>query len=163
MGRQNGRGKIRPDKGMKRVFQWVFFALLLFASGCSSYSSAWNEAGAAKSVTSGLEGRWSGSWLSHHNGHRGALRCIMRPTGEAGQVEAWFDSRYAKILQFKMKTTFDAKPVPGAVGTWTFSGTENLGRLFGEYTWTGAVRGDAFESTYRSKHDHGIFTMNRVR
>jgi hypothetical protein len=47
-------------------------------------------------------------------------------------------------------------------GVWHFRGEENLGKMAGGvYEYAGTATRTNFHSTYQSKHDHGIFEMQR--
>lgn len=100
--------------------------------------------------------RWSGTWLSEKSGHNGKLRCILLPTENPDEIHTWFDSTYAKVLRFKMKSTFATERTPA--NGLSFSGSESLG-IFGVYEREGEITGDTFRSSYRAKHDHGVFDM----
>jgi len=138
---------------------------LVFGSGCASnYQRAWNNAAGKSAVIPSASGgatvvpaRWSGTWLSEKSGHNGTLRCIVLPTENPDEIHTWFDSTYAKVLRFKMKSTFQTEA--DGQSSLRFSGSENLGWPFGEYQREGEIRGEVFESTYEAKSDHGVFEM----
>jgi len=154
--------------------QILFAFILLFGAGCASnYQRAWdNAAGKSAVIRSANSGnsmnvpaRWSGTWLSEKSGHKGTLRCILLPTENPDEIHTWFDSTYAKVLRFKMKSTFPTElaitpptTIGGTIESLRFSGSDSLG-IFGVYEREGEISGDTFRSSYRAKHDHGVFEM----
>jgi len=147
--------------------QLLLVCILLFGAGCASnYQRTWDNAAGKSSVIRSSTGssmtvpaRWSGTWLSEKSGHNGTLRCILLPTENPDEIHTWFDSTYAKVLRFKMKSTFAAERTGSSPASGLrFSGSDSLG-IFGVYEREGEIVGDSFRSSYRAKHDHGVFEM----
>lgn len=139
----------------------VLSGLMALAAGCSGFGREWRAAGRPEAASSGMEGRWDGSWRSDSNGHHGSLRCVIQ-RGDDQAYRARFRARYAGLLSFGYTVSLNA--TNQAPGHWRFSGGADLGRLAGGvYQYEGEVREDAFKSSYRSSGDHGVFEMNRVQ
>jgi hypothetical protein len=133
----------------------VIVALLC---GCSSFNREWKAAGKSPMPTNSITGRWEGRWLSHENGHNGALRCLINESSE-GSYEAYFRATYLKVARFSYKVPL---MVTSSNDGWHFTGEENLGVMAGGiYRYVGSASVTNFDSTYRSKHDHGVFLMTR--
>ncbi len=135
----------------------------LFA-GCSTFERDWDALGQTPavetSVETGLAGHWDGTWLSDANGHGGGLRCIIAPD-ESGTLIARYHATYGGFLTFEYDMPMS---VQKDGDTYRFAAEADLGWLAGGlYEYAGTVVGDEFNSTYKSKGDHGTFRMNRVR
>ena len=111
----------------KRTRRNLVLALLvggaLLCSGCS-FSREWKAALAQPIPEDGLSGPWEGQWVSSKNGHRGRLRCIMKPVDE-GHFEARFHAVYWKILRASYRVPFDAEH---SGERWKFEGKSDLGK-----------------------------------
>ena len=134
----------------------------LFA-GCSTFQHDWDglvqNPGVETSVKTGLAGQWEGTWLSDANGHGGGLRCIIAPD-ESGTLIARYHATYGGFLTFEYDMPMS---VQKDGDTYRFAAEADLGWLAGGlYEYEGTVVGDEFNSTYRSKGDHGTFRMQRV-
>jgi hypothetical protein len=142
--------------GMWRLSVW---ALLLCAVGAGcSFNRDWKRAAGAPIGTNEIRGAWIGHWRSDANSHYGQLRCILTPHSTDSYM-ARFRARFWKIFAASYA-------VPLTVTTtndgYTFKGSANLGALGGGlYTYEGSITPGSFQSTYRSKHDHGTFLLRR--
>lgn len=104
-------------------------------------------------------GRWTGEWRSAANGHHGRLECALQVLGE-GRWRATFRAGYAGVLRACYGTDFAVAARPEG---WTFSGRSDLGRLAGGvYEFDGNASAGRFVARYRSKYDHGTFTLTRA-
>ncbi len=136
--------------------------MLLMATGCTSFSHDWKQAGRSATnelpATATLEGRWQGTWASDVNHHTDPLKCVITKKPD-GTYRARFYAKYHHVLGFDY--TVPLKAEPGTNGL-NFSGKANLGWLAGGiYTYAGHANATNFFSTYACKYDHGIFQMIR--
>jgi hypothetical protein len=134
----------------------IFIVTLL--CGCSGFNREWKAAGKSAMPTNSITGRWEGRWLSHENGHNGALRCLITKPSE-GSYEAYFRATYLKVARFSYKVPLR---VTSSNDMWHFTGEEDVGMMAGGlYRYVGFASGTNFNSTYHSKHDQGVFQMTR--
>jgi hypothetical protein len=123
-------------------------------TNCRGFHQAW-EAAPSPSPGDALSGRWEGEWISEANGARGALRCVMVPSGP-GRWRARFHATFARVLKACYDTEFEVH------GTG-LRGSSNLGAFSGGvYEYAAEVSNGEFISTFRSRTDHGTFRMRRV-
>jgi len=73
---------------------------------------------------------------------------------------ARFRPTYAAVLHFSYAAQLEIQPHD--VG-WEFDGEADLGKLGGVYYYEGRATATNLISTYRSKYDHGIFELNRLK
>ena len=137
----------------------VALLVVVGLSGCSTFNRDWKAAAARLTPTDSIEGRWEGRWLSAHNEHSGSLRAIVRKL-DNGQFETRYHAMYAGVLSFGMQMNLTLVPTNGG---WTFSGEENLGRLYGIYRYEGRASATNFYSTYKASVDHGTFQLARPK
>jgi hypothetical protein len=130
-----------------------FFSPLV--TNCRGFHQAW-DAAPFPSAGDPLSGRWEGEWISEANGARGALRCVMVPSGP-GRWQARFHATFARVLKACYDTEFEdhGAGLRGSSNLGTFSG--------GVYEYAGEVTDDHFVSTFQSRTDRGSFRMRRVR
>jgi hypothetical protein len=105
-----------------------------------------------------LTGSWSGDWRSCTSGHKGPLSaqfCRVSPC----QYEVRFKGRFFKVIPFRYAVTLDV--VEETAEKVILAGSQNLGRIFGTFTYSATVTGDCFEATYTSCKDQGIFRLTR--
>ena len=138
------------------------WSCLMFA-GCSTFQRDWDAmeltSGVESITESGLAGQWKGTWLSDANGHGGGLRCIIAPD-ESDTLIARYHATYSGFLTFEYDMPMS---VQKDGDTYRFDAEADLGWLAGgRYEYEGTVVGDEFNSTYKSKGDHGTFRMQRV-
>ncbi len=154
-----------------KVLQRQYFALrawgllttvivAILGSGCSSFNRDWNRAAKQATQEDSIAGRWEGRWISDVNHHNGNLKCLMTVTNDSACV-ARFRATYKHVFHFSYAVPMNLqKHFDG----WEFDGQENLGALAGGvYYYEGRANTTNFYSTYRSKYDHGIFELRRVR
>lgn len=135
-------------------------ALVLLATGCSSFKREWEAAAQRPVATDGIEGRWQGTWRSEANGHTDALRCLVtRATNNT--YTAQFHAKYRKLVRFSFGYAVPLTVVEKE-GAFQFEGAADLGWLAGgRYTYKGRATPTNFFSTYSCKHDRGVFEMTR--
>jgi len=145
------------SKPSPNIFRLVSHALAGVFNSRAAFHSEWEQASALSSADP-LAGRWVGEWISEQSGHRGELRCVMKPTGPS-RYQAHFYATFSKWFRVSYTTELSSHQKNGAV---QLSGEENLGRLAGgTYRSEGEVRGDQFICQYSCKYDHGSFRLQR--
>ena len=105
-----------------------------------------------------LSGRWTGTWLSHSNGHDGPI------TGDFSKIDddhycVHFSGRFMGLLPFDYDVVLTV--TERKEDQLTMSGSSNLGFLFGTFWYTATVTDTSFVASYCSKRDHGVFSMTR--
>lgn len=129
--------------------------LMLAATGCSRFDRDWTAAAGTTNADS-IEGAWTGRWQSDAGHGGGTLRAIVTKRAEreyAARFEATFWGFLRGRYQINLATDEDGKRI---------TGEEDLGFLAGGvYDYEGTIAPDAFDVKYRSKHDHGTFTLTR--
>lgn len=144
---------------LKRPLQLLCLpALLIAGSGCSSFNYEWRRTVKTEVPNNSPQGPWEGRWKSDANGHSGRLRCLITSKGPTG-TEARFRATFARIFTYEY-----AVPVSLIQETnrLHLEGAANLGWLAGgRYTYDGFLTSTQFNSTYRSRHDHGVFELTR--
>jgi hypothetical protein len=133
-------------------------ALICVLTGCSSFNKEWRAAAKAVPAPNSIEGRWEGEWRSEQNGHHGMLRAVVTKAS-TNTYRAHYKATYKSILHFSYVATLHGAETNGVV---TLEGDADLGKLAGGvYTYKGTANSAKFESTYKSKYDHGQYEMNR--
>ena len=128
-------------------------------TGCSTFNSDWKRESATRAPAHDIEGRWEGSWLSDRNGHHGRLRCLVNRLDD-GSYRARFKATYWKIFRFGYSVNLLV--TREETGPFKFQGESDLGWWGGGvYHYDGRATPGDFDSTYRSKYDHGTFRMAR--
>ncbi|OYW73266.1 MAG: hypothetical protein B7Z37_22195 [Verrucomicrobia bacterium 12-59-8] len=127
-----------------------------------AFRSAWKKA----PVTSGVEGKWVGSWLSEASGHHGELRCVVAApdpkTTKTTSHEFFYHATWKKILSGSYKAVHTVKNQKD--GTYVFKGEHKMPDWAGGlYHYQGTIKGDNFSACYESAMDKGTYTMKRVR
>jgi hypothetical protein len=131
--------------------------VLMFA-GCSGFNRQWDDAQGLDST--GLSGRWTGTWTSESTGHQGRLRCIVTPRGGEA-YDARFHAIYCGIIPFESSVRLTAVE---RGGMWRFRGEKDLGWVAGgAYTYEGEADSEKFMARYVSAKDRGAFEMTRPR
>ena len=132
----------------------LLLALAVLSTGCSSFERAWQNPPAE---SSGMAGRWLGTWKSAGSGDSGRLRAII--TRQSGtQYQARFHATYHSVLSAAYSVTLD---VTQRGSRSEFRGSAHLG-VWGRYETTGYATRKQFHATYRSKFGYGTFEMQRV-
>ena len=132
----------------------LFLSIAVLTTGCSSFERAWRNPSVE---SSGIAGRWQGSWKSARSGDSGKLRAIITPQS-SGHYKARFHARYHSVLSAVYGVTLDVTPRGRRS---EFQGAANLG-VWGRYETTGYATRTQFRAKYRSKFDYGTFEMQRV-
>jgi hypothetical protein len=138
---------------------WAALSLVLLGlCGCSTFNRNWRRADVPPPAENSVEGPWQGTWHSEATGHNGALRCLMLREGDS-HFQARFRATYGGIFHYSYTAELELHPHDTG---WEFDGEANLGKLAGgEYFYEGRATATNLVSTYRSKHDHGLFEMKR--
>jgi hypothetical protein len=140
------------------------FAMMLCAAaflftGCSSFNRDYESAVAAGWPADSIEGPWHGRWQSHagHGGDR--LRAVVtRSPSSPDTYHARFRAKFWLI--FHSNQDVDLKVT--STNPTQASGEKDLGWLYGGvYQYDAALTPTQFDATYRSKHDHGVFSLTR--
>jgi len=138
-------------------------------ASCSiGYNRDWKAAAAtdATLLPKDLEGAWTGTWKSNHDGHKGNLRAIVTklPTA-AGQPDKYnfrYHATWANILSGIINAEHEAIPAgKKRDGLVNLSGEKDLGRLGGVYSFIGTASPTEFKADYKGKLDKGVFEMKR--
>ena len=138
----------------------LLFVVIAGLAGCSRFNRDWRAAQPANPPTSGIDGRWQGTWLSAANGHEGELRAILTRTLE-DTYHARFRARFWGIMAYCY--SLDLEVQPGPPGYWRLEGGADLGRLAGgRYECRGTASTNELFATYDSKRDHGRFSLSRL-
>lgn len=105
-----------------------------------------------------LSGQWSGDWKSCTSGHKGPLSAEFCKVNDCS-YEVRFRGRFFKVFPFRYKVTLQVvEETPEKV---VLSGSQDLGRIFGTFTYSATVTDNCFYATYNSCKDDGIFRMER--
>ncbi len=143
---------------LNALVRLLCIALVVAASGCSTFERDWRLFEDITPEPGSVEGRWEGRWKSDHNGHNGKLRCVMLRT-ETNTYLARFHAKYQGILSFGYTVPLEMRVERGA---FRFTGSADLGALAGGlYTYEGTASPTNFLSTYRCPSDWGTFRMTR--
>ncbi len=132
-------------------------ALLL--SSCIGFQQKWNEAREAfPAPQQDLRGVWEGRWTSGHNGHSGELRCVVTER-QAGTYEFAYRATWAQVLSGNFTIECEVEETDGS---YSFSGTMDLGALGGEFSHEGEGDAAKLSATWESAGgDHGTFELKR--
>lgn len=104
-----------------------------------------------------LSGQWRGGWKSCQTGHRGKLNAQFCRI-DANHVQAKFTGTFAKVIPFRYKPVLNiVHEEPGLV---ILQGSKRL-PIVGNFEYQATVSGNQFQATYRSRRDHGVWTMGR--
>ena len=122
----------------------VFVALLVTSAQAQSNSGL-------------LSGNWQGGWNSCSTGHRGRMNAQFCRV-DATHVQANFRGTFAKIIPFRYRPVLDI--VHEEPGLMVLSGSKKL-PLVGNFQYDATVTGNQFHATYRSRRDHGYWTLQR--
>ena len=141
-------------KPLPRLIAVAAAAALL--PSCVGFQRQWSRA--EREPQNGIEGAWTGSWLSSFNGHKGKLRGVVSETAP-GTYEFYYWATWARVISagFKIECEVEEKD-----GKWTFSGDKDLGKLGGAFSHEGTASKAKLKATYRSdRGDHGTFELSR--
>lgn len=118
------------------------------------------EAIADKSKTDvkDLSGWWTGTWLSHMNGHTGPLNGYFTKLDDDNYC-VHFNGMFWEIFPFEYNVVLTVtKREKDAV---TMSGSQSLGLLLGSFSYSAKVTDTDFSASFRSALDWGEFSMTR--
>ena len=147
------------SKPNPNVFRLLSHALAALFNSRAAFHRQWEQESTLPCADP-VCGRWAGEWISDQSGHRGELRCVMKPNG-SNRYQAHFYATFSKWFRVSYTTELVSQEHDGAV---RLKGEENLGRLAGgTYRSEGEVRGDQFICQYSCKYDHGTFRLHRSR
>ena len=133
--------------------------LVAWLCGCSTFNGDWRQAAVPLEPENSLAGRWEGRWTSEEGGHHGGLRCLMTRESDSS-YQARFRATYGRLLHFGYTARLEMQRHD--IG-WEFDGEADLGKLGGVYYYEGRATPTNLISTYRSKYDHGIFELKRLK
>ncbi len=137
--------------------------LTTFLPSCGfEFRSAWKKA----PVTSGVDGKWEGTWLSEATGHHGKLSCVVLApnpkTTKTTSHEFFYHATWKNLLSGSYKAVHTVQKKKD--GTYTFTGEHKMPDWAGGlYQYGGTIKGDEFKACYRCSMDNGTYTMKRVR
>lgn len=161
-----GQTFIRPPPSPMKRASLLRLALALISLTCLpscgfAFRSAWKKA----PVTSGVEGKWKGTWLSDASGHHGNLSCVVSPPPASRKHtfhQFFYHATWMHILSGSYKAIHTVKKQKD--GTYTFSGEHKMPNWAGGlYHYEGTIKGDEFKANYKCPIDNGTYTMKRVR
>jgi len=136
----------------------LLLPVLLF-SACTGLPRGWAEAKRTPPAGA-VSGAWAGTWRSEVNGHHGGLRAVAAPV-DKDIMRFRFRASWARILCAGFTVDTTARPAPD--GTWTISGSKDLGPLFGGvFHCRGTVKDGVFQARYEAKLDRGVMEMRRA-
>lgn len=146
-------------KALSFFLPLLLLTCALVLTGCgSSFNHAWTDAMHKPVPTSGIEGPWTGSWLSHTNGHHGELKCVVGPD-KKGDGERTF--LYHAVWGGVLSGTFKAVHHVKQDGPLTrFTADSDLG-IYGHFHAEGTVQDSQFKATFKAAGDNGVFEMKR--
>ena len=116
-------------------------------------------AGARDAGAVDLTGCWEGSWSSQCTRHQGPLYATFERC-DATRYRVHFRGRFFKIFPFRYTVVLQV--VEETSDHVTLSGSQNLGRLFGTFTYSATATDCEFTSRYASSDDQGIFRLRKI-
>lgn len=128
--------------------------VLILAGGCSSIDRQWQAAG---EQSTGIEGRWQGTWKSQQDGHTGKLLCVIRQAGPEN-YSCLFNATVAGIFRFTYEARLEGRKVGDRV---YLTGDQDLGWPADSYHYAGSADPKGFYCAYHARDDHGYFAMSR--
>jgi len=105
-----------------------------------------------------LNGDWCGSWQSCTNGHKGPMRASFCRLCD-GNYKVTFTGRFCKLIPFRYSTTLNVTGYTD--GVVYLSGSQNLGPIFGTFTYNAWANDRQFASGYSANKDQGQFVLAR--
>ena len=105
-----------------------------------------------------LSGWWTGTWLSHMNGHDGPINGYFTKLDDDNYC-VHFNGMFWEIFPFQYNVVLSV--TERSKDSVAMSGSSNLGLLFGTFSYTAKVTDKDFTASFRSNLDRGVFTMTR--
>jgi hypothetical protein len=105
-----------------------------------------------------LTGWWTGTWLSHTNGHNGPINGYFTKIDDDHYC-VHFNGMFWEIFPFQYNVVLSI--TERDKDSITMSGSSSLGLLFGTFSYTAKVTGKDFTASYCSNLDNGVFSMAR--
>ncbi|MGC4006370.1 MAG: hypothetical protein QM811_25905 [Pirellulales bacterium] len=105
-----------------------------------------------------LSGCWEGCWQSTSTGHQGKLNADFERCG-ASHYRVTFRGTFFKVFPFRFSVVLNAVDHGDSV---TLSGSHDLGRIFGTFTFRATATNCDFRANYFSCKDNGLFLLKRV-
>lgn len=144
-------------KNIQRTLALLTLACLL--GGCSDFQNQWDVIAKKPTPTTNITGLWTGSWMSDVDAHTGEIKAIVRKVDDQ-TYDVYYHATYGSFFTFSYETQMHVTQRTG--DRVDFTGKADLGWLAGgEYEHTGHATPTEFVSKYRSKYDHGAYTMKR--
>ena len=131
--------------------------LLVAVAGCSSFDRDYRQPVTSASAR-GIDGSWEGRWQSQAGHGGGGLRAILTRTAPDA-CHARFRAQFWGIFEADEEVDLHlsgASPIHA-------SGEADLGWLKGGvYRYEATITPVKFDASYESKHDHGVFNLERA-
>lgn len=145
--------------------KWFFtrliaVAIMLIASYALSDDKPAAKPAAVSKAPADISGHWSGTWLSHTNGHDGPIQACLQKIDD-NNYSVHFSGRFWGLFPFQYDMVLNV--VERREDALVLSGSKNLGLLFGTFSYTATVTEAHFNASYCSRHDHGVFDMSRCQ
>jgi hypothetical protein len=105
-----------------------------------------------------LTGNWSGHWSDTKSGHTGPLRAVFRPCDE-DHYRVTFSGRFFKVFPFRYTVILSV--ADREADRIFLTGEQNLGPLFGTFTYTSEADADRFAAHFCSRRYQGDFFLRR--
>lgn len=140
-------------------FLILLTASVLALTHCSAnFNRAWAKA--TTSAHQGIEGPWVGSWLSHHNGHSGELRCVVGPDSKGnGDRLFMYHAIWGGVLSGNFNSVHH---VTQKGGITHFTADSDLG-TYGQFHADGTIKDGVFKASFKAAGDYGVFEMHRPK
>jgi hypothetical protein len=105
-----------------------------------------------------LTGNWSGHWVDTKSGHTGPLHATFRQCDE-DHYRVTFTGRFFKVFPFRFHAVLT---VTGREGdnVW-LTGEQNLGPLFGTFSYTAEASATDFTAHFCSRRYQGDFILRK--
>jgi hypothetical protein len=105
-----------------------------------------------------LAGDWSGHWADTKSGHTGPLYAAFRVCDD-DHFQVTFRGRFFKVIPFRYKVMLT---VTGRTTDKVFlTGEQNLGPLFGSFTYNAEATATDFVAHFCSRRYQGDFILRR--
>ena len=95
------------------IFRLVSHSLAAVFNSRAAFHREWEQASALSSADP-ASGRWAGEWISEQSGHRGELRCVLKPNG-SNRYQAHFYATFSKWFRVGYTTELVSQDSDGAI------------------------------------------------